>query len=281
MRKAHWIPFLMILLSFACTKEQNSTSTHMVYSTSSDSTMYYYNLGWQQIMDYGDYSKAEDSYRKALTFDDEFLVGKSVLARLTQDLDERLALFEELEKKKDLIVGEERKVLDVYIALTKFTNLRQQKSEQAQNALEEARQLGELNFRTVVYKYWDEVYLKSEYIEMLHSNYGAKQTLDSMDVLISQDQLTNPFLLGYKAILKAEIEEYDEAILLAQQLAKQLDGLAIAKPDAILADIYFKMEDFDTAKIHADKANKIDPNNLDASRLKVKIDQAIIDLKGN
>lgn len=281
MRKAHWIPFLMILLSFACTKEQNSTSTHMVYSTSSDSTMYYYNLGWQQIMDYGDYSKAEDSYRKALTFDDEFLVGKSVLARLTKDLDERLALFEELEKKKDLIVGEERKVLDVYIALTKFTNLRQQKSEQAQNALEEARQLGELNFRTVVYKYWDEVYLKSEYIEMLHSNYGAKQTLDSMDVLISQDQLTNPFLLGYKAILKAEIEEYDEAILLAQQLAKQLDGLAIAKPDAILADIYFKMEDFDTAKIHADKANKIDPNNLDASRLKVKIDQAIIDLKGN
>ena len=44
-------------------------------------------------MDYGDYSEAEVSYRKALSFDDNFLVGQSILARITPDLEERLAII--------------------------------------------------------------------------------------------------------------------------------------------------------------------------------------------
>lgn len=226
-------------------------------------------------MDFGDYSAAEVSYRKALTFDDEFLVGKSVLARLTTDLDERLALYKELEGKKNTIKGDERLILDVYIALTRYTNLRDQESHEVKSALAEAISLGEHNLGKIVRKYPHEIYLKSEYIEVLHSLYGAEAALDSISSLTSEVQQKNPFILGYRAILTAEIQQYDEALIYANQLAEILSEANVAKPDAILADIYYKMGDYETARIHADKANKIDPRNLDASRLKAKIDEQL------
>jgi len=254
---------------------ESSDNQKVDYSSVSDSTLFYYELGWKQIMDFGDYSAAELSYRKALTFDEHFLVGKSVLARLTQNLDERLSLYYTLENEKAKIKGDERLILDVYIALTKYTNLRDHKQPEAKNALQDALILCETNFGKIIHKYPKEIYLKSEYIEVLHSLYGAEITLDSIENLTTDLQKMNPFILGYKAILTAETKEYDKAIVLANKLVDLLKDEMVARPDAILADIYFKMEDYKTAKIHADKANKIDPKNLDASRLKSKIDKLI------
>jgi tetratricopeptide (TPR) repeat protein len=249
------------------------TEEWLSYSTDSDSTKFYYRLGWKQIMDFGDYSAAEVSYRKALSFDKDFLLGKSVLARLTTDLEERIQFFNSLEKTKSSIEGDERLVLDVYIALTKYTNLRDQNSPDTKEALQDAFKLSEQNLGQVIRKYPKEVYLKSEYIEVIHALTGAESALDSMDNLVLESQTKNPFILGYKAILTAELEKYDEALVYAGELAEILKGEKVARPDAILTDIYFKMEDYESAKIHADRANNIDPKNLDASRLKTKIDE--------
>ena len=117
--------------------------------------------------------------------------------------------------------------------------------------------------------------LKSEYIEVLHALHGPQLALDSLNSLMIPSQESNPFMLGYKAIMLAELEKYDEALVIAKELALVMNDDQVAKPDAILADIYFKMKDYNTAKIHADKANSIDPNNLDASRLKKKIDALV------
>lgn len=261
--------FIMLFLN-ACNQDIEKHLVH--YTTTSDSTMFYYNKGWKQIMDYGDYSKAEVSYRKALTFDENFLVGKSVLARLTLNLDERLSLYKTLETNKSSIKGDERLILDVYIALTHYTNLRDQKLPEAKEVLQNALTLCETNFGNIIHKYPQEIYLKSEYIEVLHSLYGAERILDSINSLTTDAQQLNPFILGYKAILTAETKNYDEAIILANKLVEILKDENVARPDAILADIYYKKKDYKTAKIHADKANKIDPKNLDASRLKAKID---------
>ena len=138
--------------------------------------------------------------------------------------------------------------------------------------MEEAFKLGETNLQQIVHKYPNEVYLKSEYIEVLHAIYGAEPTLDSIASLATGNHAKNPFILGYKAILTAETGEYDEALIYAKELSDILKDESVAKPDAILADIYFKKEDYKTAKTHADRANSIDPRNLDASRLKAKID---------
>jgi tetratricopeptide (TPR) repeat protein len=264
--------FILLFLN-SCSKGDEK---HLVqYSTTSDSTLFYYNKGWKQIMDYGDYSKAEMSYRKALTFDDNFLVGKSVLARLTLDLHERLSIYKTLETNKSSIKGDERLILDVYIALTHYTNLRDQKSPDTKKALHDALALSETNFGKIIHKYPQEIYLKSEYIEILHSIYGAEKTLDSIKVLTTDAQKLNPFILGYKAILTAETENYNEAINLANTLVKILKAETVARPDAILADIYLKKGDYKMAKIHADKAHNMDPKNLDASRLKEKIDKLL------
>ena len=265
------VVFIVTFLS--CTTM--TTKKFIKYSTTVDSTLVYYKKGWQEIMDYGDYAAAEASYRKALEYDPHFLVGQSVLARLTLDLDERLTLYQTIEEQKYKIQGDERLILDVYQALTKYTNLRDQKSVDAKNALQEALNMGEYNFRKIVHTYPEEVYLKCEYIEMLHSQYGAEQSLDSLNKLVTSTQQNNPFLVAYKAILTAETSNYEEALKYAQQLEELMKDLQVAKPHAILADIYFKMEDYSNAKIHADKAFTIDPRNLDASRLKEKIDSKL------
>ena len=58
-----------------------------VYSTSSEKALEEFRKGWVQIMDQGHYGAAEDSYRNALAYDPDFVIGKSVLARLTLDLE--------------------------------------------------------------------------------------------------------------------------------------------------------------------------------------------------
>ena len=93
-------------------------------STTSDSAAYHYQSGWQEIMDYGNYSKAEMEWRKAKSYDKRFLLNLAVLARVTQNTDERLILTKELERRKDELSGDERAVLDIYLALTHYTNFR-------------------------------------------------------------------------------------------------------------------------------------------------------------
>ncbi len=266
----------IIIISFlsSCSKKNNFDT--LTYTTTIDSVMLYYNTGWKQIMDEGNYAKAEISYRKALKLDPDFLIGKSVLARLTTNLKERIVLYDELEKRKTTVSGDERLVLDVYIALTKFTNIREQKPEKAEEALNEAFAIGEQNLREIIHKYPKEVYLKSEYIEVLHAIYGAEKALDSLYALTSENQKDNPFLLGYAAIMEAELKNYNLAIQKANRLKKIINDTLIAKSDAILADIYFKMDSLKIAKKHADRAFKIDSRNLDVSRLKIKINEKLM-----
>jgi len=249
----------------------------VTYSTESDSSLYYYKKGWQEIMDYGQYAKAEKTYRKALSFDPDFLIAQSVLARLTLDFQERLDLYKILEYEKNRIEGDERLILDVYIALTHYTNLRDQNSEQTDAALEKAFKLAENNLRIVVRKYPEEIYLKSEYIEFIHAGNGPQHALDTLEYLVLPHQENNPFILGYKAKLLAELERYEEAIAVGNQLKKLLQGQSIPKPDVVLADIYLMKGDLSKAKKYATKAVQLDSRNLDASRLLKKINELSAD----
>ncbi len=263
--------FPLLLLIFASCGELPPSST-ISYSTDSDSTRYYYRRGWEQIMDEGNYGPAEQSYRKALQFDSNFLIGQSVLARLTTDLQERLELFEMLEAKKPEIEGDERRVLDVYIALTDFTNLREQQSERAAEALDEALNLAEQNFAEVVYRYPDEVYLKAEYVEVVHSLHGPRAALDTLAVIAMDAQRDNRFLLGFAASLEAELGNFEKALELARRLEQVQADTTLPKSYAVYADIYYQMDSLKLAKQYAARAVALDPRNLDASRLKTRID---------
>ena len=264
------LPFYSILfLLLSCSSPENKKLT---YSTSSEKALEEFRRGWVQIMDEGRYGAAEKSYRNALEYDPDFLVGKSVLARLTLDLDERLELEKQLFEKKEKIQGDERLVFDVYIALVHYTNLRDQGNPQAKGALTKAIEIAEKNLRQVVHEYPNEIYLKAEYIEFLHSRYGAEQTLDSMTTLLLPEQKKNPFLLGFSASLHAELKEFAIALKEAGELEEIVSDSTQPKPYAVYADVYLQKGDLQDAKTNADKANELDPFNLDASRLKERID---------
>lgn len=261
--------YFVLFLFLSC---RSSTDSQLTYSTSSEKALEEFRKGWVQIMDEGRYGAAEDSYRNALEHDQDFLVGKSVLARLTLDLDERLQFEKELFEKKEEIQGDERLVFDVYNALVRYTNLRDQRAPQAGQILKETIETAEKNLRQIVHKYPRETYLKAEYIEFLHSSYGAKQTLDSMATLLLPEQRKNPFLLGVSASMYAELDEFDIALEQANELEKIVSDTTQPKPYAVYAYVYLQKEDLRLAKKNADKAYELDSLNLDASRLKERID---------
>ncbi|MFK7813948.1 MAG: hypothetical protein AB8B59_15740 [Maribacter sp.] len=263
--------FLISIILFTCA---SSKELGLKYSANSDAIDEYHK-GWVQIMDEGRYGEAEVSYRKVLEYDPDFLVGKSVLARLTLDIDERIELYKELQEGKEKINGDERLILDVYIAFVKYTNLRDQKSSETKSALQEALQIAERNLKKIVHKYPKEVYLKAEYIEILNSLYGPKRALDSLHIISTESQKENPFLLGFAASMHAELEEFDIAMEKANRLLEVVNDSTQPKTFAVLAEVYFKMENLKIAKSNADRACQLDPRNLDASRLKTKIDAAI------
>lgn len=269
--KATHLYFVLLLFLCGCYKD-----THLHYSTSSEKALDEFQKGWVQIMDEGRYGAAEDSYRKALGHDPDFLIGKSVLARLTLDLNERLELEKELFERKEELDGDERLIFDVYYGLVRYTNLRDQRAPRAGEVLKEVISLAEKNLKEVVHKYPSETYLKAEYIEFLHSRYGAKQTLDSMSTLLLPEQQKNPFLLGLNACLHAELNAFDIALEQAGKLEDIIGDSTQPKPYAVYAFIHMQKGDLPLAKTNADKANKLDPLNLDASRLKTRIDALLV-----
>lgn len=260
-----------ILLSLTLISCQHEEESKHPYQPKSETALYHYQLGWQQIMDEGRYGAAEKSYRKTVYLDPDFLIGQSVYARLILDTDERIKIYNYVEAEKSRVGGDERKLLDVYQSLVYFTNLREQKDPEAQNALRTALKTAEKNLGYLVSKYPDEIYLKAEYIEILHANYGAAQALDSLGVLTSGKQKQNPFLMGYAASMEAELGDFDKALDKANALAKFFKGIRVPKPDAVYADIYFRKQELDKAFFYADNAYRLDNRNIDASRLRDKI----------
>ena len=268
---------LAFFLLFSC-QEKSTFKGHPIYeSSANDSALHYYELGWKQIMDEGNYGSAEVSYRKVVEHDPDFLIGKSVLGRLTLDLEERLHIEKEVQSRMEKIKGDERLILEVYHALVQFTNARERNSPDTKVKLQRAFRLAQNNLGKIAHKYPQEIYMKAEYIEFLHSRYGPRNTLDSLDALTTEAQKDNPFLLGYSSSMQAEMDNFEIALRQANRLKVLLKDTALPKPYAVLADIYFQMDSLQLAKINVDMATKLDPRNLDASRLEEKIDKKLGD----
>lgn len=185
-----------------------AVAQHLSLSTPSDSAMYYYYEGWRQVMNVAIYTQSEAAYRKMMDHDPNFLVGLSLLGRITGDLNERKETENRLEQNKLAINGDERLLLDNYIALVKLTNLRATDSAAAIMQMEKTFKSSELNLRVIVHHYRDEIYYLAEYIEVLHHNHGPQHALDALYHLANVQQQSVPFLLGYVANMEAEVGNF-------------------------------------------------------------------------
>ena len=224
-------------------------------------------------MDDGNYTASERSYRKMMSFDSEFLVGMSLLGRISLDKEERKKIEATLQKKKSEIKRDERLLFDVFLELLTLTNLRGQDPEKVKVQRNRAFEVGEKNLRIITHLYPDDVYTKAEYFEVLHYQYGPKAALDSLHRLSSTNQLQNPFILGFAADLEAELGNFDNALKMAGQLQTNLINLKVPKAYVVFADIYYKMGKKADAQAEVNQALKLDLGNIDAQRLKIKIEE--------
>lgn len=267
---------LLGLLVCSCTSDLPPVEVApLSYSTGSDSTRYYYDLGWQQILDEGYYGPAEVSYRKALSFDTSFLLGQSVLARLTLDTTERRSLYESIKNGRSLLQGAEGQLLDVFTALTDYTIRRAKDPEAAKAKRAGVLLLAEETLRGIRKQNPHITYIESEYIEFLHANHGAALALDSLVIFRKESKRDNPFLVGYQAQLLAELGRFDEALSIARDLESYYQLLQVPKPAVVFAHLYFGMDSLSTAKYYIDQAVALDDRNLEATRLQTEIEAAM------
>lgn len=246
-------------------------SQQLKLTTSSDSALYYYYEGWRQVMDEGNYTESEVAYRKMMSFDKDFLVGLSLLGRITRDLKERQDIEQALVKRKKEVDGDEQRLLRNYIELVKLTNLREIDPDEAVIQMEKVFQSAEENLRPLVHRYRDEIYYMAEYIEVLHHNHGPQLALDSLYHLANTQQRQEPFILGYAASMEAEAGNFTKALEQATALSNKMVNTQSPKPYVVYSDIYFKMGNYERAQEYIQSALGLDAGNLDAQRLERKI----------
>lgn len=273
------IPLLLIVMCFqlltSCTDK--SISNRFNFGTENDSALYYYNKGWEHILDYGEWTKSEDAYRKAMTFDPDFALGKGIVGKITTNLEERLAIYNDLENQKADATPDEHLLLDDLILVLKLFNSRDQGISLDASFYTDFYQSSEKGMRTFIHKYPHESYIKAEYIEVLHANHGAKTALDSIDILATPLQKKLPFFLSYAAFLESELGNFKNALAKADQLKQIINNEQTPAVYYTFAQLYLDMDSLDLAKINIEKAIALDAKHQLAFRVKKRIDDKLIE----
>lgn len=264
------------LICFCSCKKTISPST-FDYGTENDTALFYYQRGWQQIMDNGEWTLAEVSFRKASESDPDFILAKCLKGRISQDLEEREKLLGEIIAAEEKASQDQKLLIEVYKSSLQLMNKREAGIKLDKSTISDHYKLSEKNTRKFVHKYPNEDYVKAEYIEILHANHGAELALDSMNTIAARNQLELPFYLGYAAAMQAELSNFEEALQLLDKQRKVLNDSLKPQFYASSAEVYFEMDSIKLARKYIDKAVKLDSNHLIAKGLQKKI--SLIDYK--
>ena len=238
-------------------------------STASDSALFYYYQGWEQVLDYGHFTNSESAYRDMYRHDPNLLVGVCLLARITQDPDERRKLIADVERDYDKVSGDEKMLLRLFLDLAKLYLLRETgQSDKIADHLDQTFTNGEKTLALLSRKYPQDIYYKSEYIEVLHRNYGAQKALDSLSRLFPEPP---PFMQGYKSQLLSELGRYESAREEADRLQEVLDIDQAPYVSMVYAKLHQEKGEIEVALEYVSKALSIDPRHILALRLKEEL----------
>lgn len=266
--------FIALFLS-ACS--ENTPTISFDYGTQKDSARYYFHQGWEEILDKGRWTASEAAFRKAADLDPTWPLGKSMVGRITRDLEERQQILKELETLKEQASEDERLLLDVNLLSLEASNKRDQQLKTNQESRERRKQLAETNFGQFARKYPEDNYFKAEYIEFLHLNHGAQAALDSLKALASPEQQQLGFYLSYRAALELELGNIEQAKELAAILEEKYPDSIYATPLMLRAQIYMYQDSLKKAKVLVDRVVARDTNHIIAigmqSSLKVQLER--------
>jgi len=260
-------------LLISCETKQGSTTFD--YGTQSDSARHYFFKGWEEILDNGRWTESENAFRKAMEFDPDWILGKSMVGRITRNLPERQEILAELQVIKDKAGDDERLLLDVNLLNLEAANNRDLGNVNSEEFTDSRRQLGEVNFGQFSRKYPHDNYFKAEYIEILNANKGAQIALDTLYSIATAYQLSLGFYMSYAATLELELGNIERVNILADKLKEKYTDSSFTNHKMLKARIYLAQDSLQKAKEIIEDVIDMDPNHMIAtgmlSQLKNKI----------
>ncbi|SFR76100.1 hypothetical protein [Maribacter stanieri] len=272
------IKYLSYLLFFimlaSCQQKQNKTSTEpavYTYGAKNDSAVFYFNKGWEHILDYGQWTLSEKAFRKAVEFDSTFIVGKALVGKNTTNLNERIQILNDINNSQIKVSEDDQLILEVTRITLELFNARGKNVKLDENFKSFFLTTAEKNYRTFIHKYPNESYIKAEYIEVLNAIYGAKTALDSLQILTTPKQKKVPFFISYAATLESDLGNFKKALSIADDFNNQINDPGIPQPYVLYGSIYLKMDSLSLATSNLDKALQLDPNHIFAQRFKTQL----------
>ncbi|WP_282075446.1 hypothetical protein [Maribacter aquivivus] len=268
------IYLLVFILFTSCQQKQNKSSTDpavYTYGAKNDSAVFYFNKGWEHILDYGQWTLSEKAFRKAVDFDSTFIVGKALVGKNTTNLNERIQILNDINSSQIKVSEDDQLILEVTHITLELFNARGQNMKLDQDFISNFLTTAEKNYRTFIHKYPNESYIKAEYIEVLNAIYGAKIALDSLHILTTPKQKKVPFFISYAATLESDLGNFEKALSIADDFNNQINDPNIPQPYVLYGSIYLKMDSLSLATSNLDKALQLDPNHIFAQRFKTQL----------
>lgn len=275
--KYYPILFIIFMAFSGCTEEKTTQDTINTfnYGTTNDSARHYFLLGWSEIMDNGRWTKSEAAFRKALAFDPDWLLGKSMVGRITQDTEERKAILAELEADFAKADPDEQTLLTVNLLSLQAANHQDEGNPNEADFSRKRWQLAEQYLGAFAKKYPDDDYFKAEHLEIVHLNQGAAAALDTLNRWTSNRQKQLGFYLGFAASLALELGHIKEARQLHTELLTAVPDSSCISPLVLDAQIWMAMDSFRQAKAIIDQAVQMDPKHLIAQNMQTSLEKQL------
>ena len=277
-RLCYLLVFCFLVIFNACNPSTSTKDSYYNYGTKNDSARYYFLKGWEEILDNGRWTESESAYRKAVTLDPEWLLGKSLVGRISSDLTERQAILKDLLDGKGQASADERLLLDVNIASIEAAIGRAQGFKTTPAAAQYRRQLAETNFGKFARKHPEDAYFKAEYIEFLHANKGPQVALDSLRALATSSQRQLGFYRYYEASLELELGDYASADSIYLVLTEAMKDPTYTSPLMLKAQLLIAQDSMEQAQRVLNQVVRIDPKHLIAVGMKAQLDQALANM---
>ena len=274
---------LFIIILVSCQQKQEKLHTQQDvyrYGTKNDSAIFYFNKGWEHILDYGQWTLSEKAFRKAVYFDSTFIVGKALVGKNTTNLNERIQILNDINSSQIKVSEDDQLILEVTRITLELFNARGKNVKLDQDFISNFLTTAEKNYRTFIHKYPNESYIKAEYIEVLNAIYGAKTALDSLHILTTPKQKKVPFFISYAATLESDLGNFKKALSIADDFNNQINDPGIPQPYVLYGSIYLKMDSLSLATSNLDKALQLDPNHIFAQRFKTQVNTKLKIING-
>lgn len=253
---------ICIALLASCAANQG---THD-YSSTNPRALRDYNAGWSYILDAGRWTESEEAFRAAHETEPDWIMGATLVARITQDVEEREQLLEQIEAGYDRVDPDTRLLLDVFIMTIRAANARDRRTKLPEGFADERKAIALRNFAEFVRRRPGETYAHAERLEVIHYAEGADAALATIEREVPADVRQAPFFASFAAGLEAERGNHERAAQLAAVYRDRLNDPDAPGIDALDSVLLQHQGDLRGALEAAERAVSKDPKHLIAAR---------------